>query len=72
MRFLKGFGQFWYDFIVGDDWKIAAAVVIAVGLGVIGAAIGLAGSALFAPIVGLFVVSAFTAALLLDTRRKRR
>ena len=22
MRFLKSFGQFWYDFIIGDDWKI--------------------------------------------------
>jgi len=72
MRYLKGFGQFWYDFIVGDDWKIATAVVIAVGLGGIGAAAGLADSALFAPIVGLFVVAAFATALLLDTRRKRR
>lgn len=22
-----GFGRFWYDFIIGDDWRIAAAVV---------------------------------------------
>ena len=32
---LKGFFLFWYDFIIGDDWRIAAAVVaalIAVGL----------------------------------------
>lgn len=27
MRFLKAFGKFWYDFIIGDDWKIAVAVV---------------------------------------------
>jgi hypothetical protein len=72
MRYLKGFGQFWYDFIVGDDWKIAAAVVTAVGLGAVGAAVGLAASALFAPVVGLFVVTAFITALLLDTRHKRR
>ena len=26
---LKAFGQFWYDFIIGDDWKIAAGVVLA-------------------------------------------
>ena len=26
MRLLKAFGQFWYDFIIGDDWKIAAGV----------------------------------------------
>ena len=29
MRFLVGFGRFWYDFIVGDDWTIAAAIVVA-------------------------------------------
>ena len=29
MRFLVGFGRFWYEFIVGDDWTIAAAIVAA-------------------------------------------
>jgi hypothetical protein len=28
---LRQFGRFWYDFIVGDDWTIAVAVVVAVG-----------------------------------------
>lgn len=27
MNFLKAFGHFWYDFLIGDDWKIAAYVV---------------------------------------------
>jgi hypothetical protein len=33
MKFLLGFGRFWWDFIIGEDWKIAAgvAVVLAVG-----------------------------------------
>jgi hypothetical protein len=29
MRYLKSFLLFWYDFIVGDDWVIAAGVVLA-------------------------------------------
>ncbi len=29
MHFIKQFALFWYDFIVGDDWVIAAGVVIA-------------------------------------------
>jgi hypothetical protein len=29
MSMLAGFARFWYDFIVGDDWTIAAAVVVA-------------------------------------------
>jgi hypothetical protein len=32
MRKVKGFFAFWYDFIVGDDWRVAAAVVIALGI----------------------------------------
>lgn len=27
MRFVVGFFRFWYDFIVGDDWRIAAGIV---------------------------------------------
>ena len=26
---LRGFGAFWWDFIVGDDWRLAAGVVLA-------------------------------------------
>jgi hypothetical protein len=29
MSFLKRFGLFWYDFIVGDDWFMAAGTVVA-------------------------------------------
>ena len=28
-RTLRGFAAFWWDFIVGDDWRIAAGVVVA-------------------------------------------
>ncbi|WP_022909472.1 hypothetical protein [Aestuariimicrobium kwangyangense] len=28
MRMLRSFGAFWWDFIVGDDWLVAAAVVV--------------------------------------------
>jgi hypothetical protein len=29
MRVLRSFLAFWYDFIVGDDWTVAAGVVLA-------------------------------------------
>jgi hypothetical protein len=32
MRRLRAFGAFWYDFVVGDDWLIAAGVVISLAL----------------------------------------
>ncbi len=28
LRWLSGFCRFWYHFLVGDDWTIAAAVVL--------------------------------------------
>jgi len=28
MNFVKRFLAFWYDFIVGDDWVVAAGVVV--------------------------------------------
>ncbi|MBO0839898.1 MAG: hypothetical protein J2O49_03660 [Sciscionella sp.] len=38
MRRLRAFGAFCYDFVVGDDWRIAVAVVfaLAVTMGVAG------------------------------------
>jgi len=26
---LRGFAAFWWDFVVGDDWRLAAGVVLA-------------------------------------------
>jgi hypothetical protein len=28
MHYLRSFALFWYDFIVGDDWTIALAVLV--------------------------------------------
>ena len=32
MKQLKSFGAFWYDFIVGDDWHVAALIVAGLAL----------------------------------------
>ncbi len=32
MKYIVGFFQFWYDFVVGDDWTIAVGVVIALAV----------------------------------------
>lgn len=29
---LKAFALFWYDFVVGDDWRVAVAVVVALAV----------------------------------------
>ena len=32
VKYIGRFFRFWYDFIVGDDWRVAAGVVAAIGL----------------------------------------
>jgi hypothetical protein len=32
MRRIRAFGRFWYDFVVGDDWRLALGVVVALAL----------------------------------------
>jgi hypothetical protein len=29
---VRAFGLFWWDFVVGDDWRAAAGVLIAIGV----------------------------------------
>jgi hypothetical protein len=32
VKYLVSFGRFWWDFVVGDDWRVAALVVVAIGV----------------------------------------
>lgn len=68
MRYLKAFGQFWYDFIIGDDYKIAVSVVAAL---LVTLALmtwtGLSDGALTV-IGGLLVMASFGVSLVIDTR----
>ena len=31
MKWLRGFGRFWWEFVIGDDWRVA--VLVAAGIG---------------------------------------
>jgi hypothetical protein len=31
MSRITAFGRFWWDFVVGDDWLVAALVVVGIG-----------------------------------------
>jgi hypothetical protein len=71
-RFVRGFGRFWYDFVVGDDPKVAVAVASVLLLGglLVGAA-GMTGPVLVVVLAGL-LVAAFSVAMLVDVARTRR
>ena len=32
MRYVRSFGRFWWNFIVGDDWRAAAGIAFALGV----------------------------------------
>lgn len=69
---LKAFGAFWYDFVVGDDWKIAAGVVVALGLTwSLHLVLRLDDTA--TTVVGaVLAVTGFVVSLVLDVRRSER
>jgi hypothetical protein len=72
MRFLLSFGRFWYDFIVGDDRKIAIGVVVALALLVAALRAHLFGDTGLTLLGAALVVAAFAISLVLDVRSKSR
>jgi hypothetical protein len=67
---VRGTGRFLVDFLVGDDWKVAASVVAALAAGAVLVAAAASGSRWVAPVAGLAVAGAFVAGLALDLRRR--
>lgn len=69
MRALRVIGRFCYDFVIGDDWKIAAAVVTALALtSTLLLTAALAGAALV--VVGaVLLLSAFAVSVVVDVLR---
>ncbi len=71
MKLITAFGRFWYDFVIGDDPKIAAGVVVALAL--VGAALaaGLGEHALTV-LGGALLMLAFAVSLVIDVRPRKR
>jgi len=32
VRYVRAFGAFWWDFIVGDDWRVAAGAALGLAI----------------------------------------
>jgi len=69
MRYVAAFVRFWWDFLVGDDPKIAAAVLVVLAAGAVAVASSKGNWA--AAAVGAALVAAFVLAVTLDVRRQR-
>jgi hypothetical protein len=69
MRFLRGFGRFWFDFIVGDDWRIALGVVLVLGVGALVVATNAVGTNVLMPLLAAAIVAVVGASIVLGARR---
>lgn len=69
MKAVKAFGQFWYEFLIGDDWKIAAAVAVALMVSGVLVVHRTFGDGALAVIGAVLVALGFSVSMLLDVRR---
>jgi hypothetical protein len=72
MRYVAAFGRFCWDFVVGDDWRIAAGVVVVLAAGAIVVARGAVDDELVTVLVGAGIAVVATAGIVLPARRAAR
>ena len=53
---IRGFLRFWRDFIIGDDWRIAAGVTAVLAVGAVLVASRAVSDDVLVPLVGLGIV----------------
>lgn len=70
MPFIRGFLRFWYDFLIGDDWKIAAAVVVTLAVGIAVLLLLAPADAVFSVGLAVLLMTAFVCAVGIDVRRR--
>jgi hypothetical protein len=69
MALVRGFLRFWYDFVVGDDWRIAGGVVLVLAAGAALVATGAVSEDVLVPIVGAGIVGVVGVSIVAGARR---
>jgi mannose/fructose/N-acetylgalactosamine-specific phosphotransferase system component IID len=72
VTFLRGLVRFWWDFVVGDEWRLAVIVAVATALGVVAAIDGRVRGEVIACSVAAVVMVAFCDVVIAAGRRARR
>jgi hypothetical protein len=62
MSALRRFGSFWWDFVVGDDWRLALSAACALAITAIAAALGATSWWITPLLITTALVAAVTAA----------
>jgi hypothetical protein len=69
MALLRGFLRFWSDFVLGDDWRIAAGVVLVLAAGAALVATGAVSDGVLVPLVGAGIVAVAGVGIVAGARR---
>lgn len=69
MRVLRAFSRFWWDFIVGDEWRIAAGVVGVLTIGALATAGDWASGSAIVVLVGIGIAVTAVFSIVLPARR---
>jgi hypothetical protein len=69
MRVVRGFLRFWYDFVIGDDWRIALGVVLVLAAGGVLVATGAVSDDVLVPAVGAGIVAVVSASIVIGARQ---
>ena len=72
MSVIAGFFRFWYDFVVGDAWEIAAGIVVVLAVGALLAANQALPSEQLTLLVAAGIVLVVGASLYFEARRRAR
>ncbi len=69
MRFVRGFGRFWWEFVVGDEWRIAAGVVGVLAVGAVAVAVERFSGSAVVVAVALGIAAVAILSIVLPARR---
>ena len=61
---MRAFLRFWRDFIIGDDWRIAAGVTVVLAIGAVLVAADALNDDVLAPLVALGIVLVATLSII--------
>jgi len=70
MRLARAFARFWWEFVVGDDWRIAAGVVLVLSAGAVLVATGALSDGVLVPLVGAGIVAVASVSIVAGARRR--
>jgi hypothetical protein len=69
VRLVRGLARFAYDFVIGDDWRIALGVVLVLAAGAVLVASGALGEDALVVLVGAGIVGVASLSIVAGARR---